>query len=170
MGFKNPQRFSGRLPVAEQRWRSIQVFCFSIFPDGAFFAREAGFPIYTFHYSPQNQSKYEQQIAERYGIDGHNSRMCTAGPDLWWTESGSPGIFAELSPRCWQNQIINAVAVLREVSDYETGASPARGFRRGASGVLQKFEATFSRRTLGEPQRAGIAEKSCAYFSAIGLP
>ncbi len=40
--------------------------------------------------------------------------------NMWWTwNQGAQEIFSELSPRCWQNLYHNAVAVLREVSDYE---------------------------------------------------
>ena len=40
--------------------------------------------------------------------------------NLWWTwNQGAQEIFHELSPRCWQNLYHNAVAILREVSDYE---------------------------------------------------
>src|ERR1041385_4407015 len=40
--------------------------------------------------------------------------------NLWWTwNQESQEIFQELSPRGWQNLYHNAVAVLREVSDYE---------------------------------------------------
>ena len=40
--------------------------------------------------------------------------------NLWWTwNQEAQEIFQELSPRGWQNLYHNAVAVLREVSDYE---------------------------------------------------
>jgi starch phosphorylase len=40
--------------------------------------------------------------------------------NLWWTwNQGAQEIFQELSPRGWQNLYHNAVAILREVSDYE---------------------------------------------------
>src|SRR5690348_11733582 len=40
--------------------------------------------------------------------------------NLWWTwDQEAQEIFAELSPRCWQNLYHNAVAVLHEVSEYE---------------------------------------------------
>src|SRR5579863_5639422 len=40
--------------------------------------------------------------------------------NIWWTwNQGAQELFQELSPRCWQNLYHNAVAVLREVSDYE---------------------------------------------------
>src|SRR5437773_9705570 len=44
----------------------------------------------------------------------------TLARNLWWTwDQEAQEIFQELSPRCWQNLYHNAVAVLREVSDYE---------------------------------------------------
>src|SRR5512132_894916 len=40
--------------------------------------------------------------------------------NLWWTwNQEAQEIFHELSPRGWQNLYHNAVAVLKEVSDYE---------------------------------------------------
>src|SRR5215831_13374855 len=40
--------------------------------------------------------------------------------NLWWTwDQEAQDVFAELSPRGWQNLYHNAVAILREVSDYE---------------------------------------------------
>src|ERR1700752_3578907 len=40
--------------------------------------------------------------------------------NLWWTwDQEAQDIFEGLSPRCWQNLYHNAVAVLREVSEYE---------------------------------------------------
>src|SRR5215475_9878081 len=40
--------------------------------------------------------------------------------NLWWTwDQEAQDVFAELSPRCWQNLYHNAVAVLHEVSEYE---------------------------------------------------
>src|ERR1700729_1601857 len=40
--------------------------------------------------------------------------------NLWWTwDQEAQELFHELSPRGWQNLYHNAVAILREVSDYE---------------------------------------------------
>lgn len=40
--------------------------------------------------------------------------------NIWWTwHQGAQEIFQELSPRGWQNLYHNAVAIIREVSDYE---------------------------------------------------
>ena len=40
--------------------------------------------------------------------------------NLWWTwDQGAQDVFAQLSPRGWQNLFHNAVAILHEVSDYE---------------------------------------------------
>ena len=40
--------------------------------------------------------------------------------NLWWTwNQEAQDLFQELSPRGWQNLFHNAVAVLREVSEYE---------------------------------------------------
>src|SRR5579862_6891939 len=40
--------------------------------------------------------------------------------NIWWTwDQEAQELFQELSPRAWQTLYHNAVAVLREVSDYE---------------------------------------------------
>src|SRR5678816_1010340 len=40
--------------------------------------------------------------------------------NLWWTwDQEAQELFQELSPRGWQNLYHNAVAILREVSEYE---------------------------------------------------
>ena len=40
--------------------------------------------------------------------------------NLWWTwDQEAQDLFLQLSPRSWQNLFHNAVAVLREVSEYE---------------------------------------------------
>ena len=40
--------------------------------------------------------------------------------NLWWSwDQEAQELFQELSPRAWQNLYHNAVAVLREVSEYE---------------------------------------------------
>src|SRR5580693_3016007 len=62
--------------------------------------------------------------------------------NLWWTwNQGAQEIFAELSPRCWQNLYHNAVAVLREVSDYELRVRlQDEEFARRVQKVLHDFD------------------------------
>ena len=48
------------------------------------------------------------------------ARLNRLARNLWWTwDQEAQDIFQELSPRGWQNLYHNAVAILREVSDYE---------------------------------------------------
>src|SRR6266478_8647699 len=63
--------------------------------------------------------------------------------NLWWTwDQGAQDIFQELSPRGWQNLYHNAVAILREVSDYELRVRlQDRAFARRVRDVLQYFDA-----------------------------
>src|SRR5580658_1773629 len=62
--------------------------------------------------------------------------------NLWWTwDQEAQEIFAELSPRCWQNLYHNAVAVLREVSDYELRMRlQDADFAQRVRTVLKSFE------------------------------
>jgi starch phosphorylase len=52
--------------------------------------------------------------------------------NIWWTwDQEAQELFSELSPRSWQNLYHNAVAILKEVTEYELhvrlqdGDSPA---------------------------------------------
>src|SRR5437016_12344569 len=48
------------------------------------------------------------------------ARLNRLARNLWWTwDQEAQDLFQELSPRGWQNLYHNAVAILREVSDYE---------------------------------------------------
>src|SRR5208337_2941072 len=89
--------------------------------------------------------------------------------NLWWTwNQGAQEIFQELSPRCWQNLYHNAVAVLRDVSDYELrmrlqDTELARRVRQ----VLQDFEAYMADKdTWGRQNAPGLIPQPVAYFSA----
>src|ERR1700678_3470003 len=66
--------------------------------------------------------------------------------NLWWTwDQEAQDLFQELSPRAWQNLYHNAVAVLREVSDYELRVHLQEAdFQRHARSVLKRFEAYLS--------------------------
>src|SRR5260370_8826014 len=63
--------------------------------------------------------------------------------NLWWTwDQGAQDIFQELSPRGWQNLYHNAVAILREVSDYELRVRlQDPDFAHRVPDVLQSLEA-----------------------------
>ena len=62
--------------------------------------------------------------------------------NLWWTWSQEPQeIYHELSPRGWQNLYHNAVAILREVSEYELRVRlQDPDFARRVQDVLRLFE------------------------------
>ena len=65
----------------------------------------------------QNMSAPALTTSETAGLIAGLNRM---DRNLWWTwNQGAQDLFNELSPRCWQNLYHNAVAVLREVSEYE---------------------------------------------------
>src|ERR1700679_2723167 len=62
--------------------------------------------------------------------------------NLWWCwDQEAQDLFQELSPRGWQNLFHNAVAVLREVSDYELRVRlQDADFARHVRDVLHDFE------------------------------
>ncbi len=89
--------------------------------------------------------------------------------NLWWTwNQGAQEIFLELSPRCWQNLYHNAVAVLREVSDYELRVrllDPE--FAGRVQQVLRDFDAYMNdQETWAGQNAAALAHAPVAYFSA----
>jgi starch phosphorylase len=89
--------------------------------------------------------------------------------NLWWTwNQGAQDIFNELSPRCWQNLYHNAVAVLREVSDYELRMRlQDPQFARRARLVLNDFEAYMQdQQTWGRQNAPELIQNPVAYFSA----
>jgi starch phosphorylase len=89
--------------------------------------------------------------------------------NLWWTwDQEAQEIFAELSPRGWQNLYHNAVAVLREVSDYELRVRlQDPNFAARVRDVLRDFEAYLGEKATWCQQHAPqLREKPVAYFSA----
>src|SRR3989442_12016821 len=61
-----------------------------------------------------------KQPLTREEVTEMTAGLQTLARNLWWTwDQEAQEIFAELSPRGWQNLYHNAVAVLHEVSDYE---------------------------------------------------
>src|SRR3954469_17243953 len=76
--------------------------------------------------------------------------------NLWWTwNQEAQELFAELSPRCWQNQYHNAVAVLREVSEYELRTRlQDTDFAARVRDVLQKFEVYMTEKNTWAHQNA----------------
>ncbi len=89
--------------------------------------------------------------------------------NLWWTwNQGAQEIFSELSPRCWQTLYHNAVAVLREVSDYELRVRlQDPEFARRVQQVLGDFEAYLDdKETWGRQNAPALLQNPVAYFSA----
>jgi len=89
--------------------------------------------------------------------------------NLWWTwDQEAQEVFAELSPRCWQNLYHNAVAVLREVSDYELRMRlQDPHFAARVRDVLHDFEAYLSEKATWCQQHAPqLLKNPVAYFSA----
>lgn len=89
--------------------------------------------------------------------------------NLWWTwNQEAQELFHELSPRCWQNLYHNAVAVLREVSDYELRVRlQDPEFAQRVRDVLRKFEAYMHEsNTWGSQNAAPLLKHPVAYFSA----
>jgi starch phosphorylase len=89
--------------------------------------------------------------------------------NLWWTwDQEAQEVFAELSPRCWQNLYHNAVAVLREVSDYELRVRlQDPDFAQRVREVLRDFEAYLNDKSTWCHQHAPqLRQNPVAYFSA----
>jgi starch phosphorylase len=89
--------------------------------------------------------------------------------NLWWTEDQeAQNLFAELSPRSWQNLFHNAVAVLREVSENELRAHlQDTEFAGRASAVLANFEKYMAdQNTWGRKHAPKLYRNPVAYFSA----
>ncbi len=89
--------------------------------------------------------------------------------NLWWTwDQGAQDVFAELSPRCWQNLYHNAVAVLHEVSDYELSVRlQDRHFSARVLAVLRNFDAYMNdQNTWAHKNAPSLRANPVAYFSA----
>src|ERR1051325_6694806 len=89
--------------------------------------------------------------------------------NLWWTwDQEAQELFAELSPRGWQNLYHNAVAILHEVSDYELRMRlQDRDFAQRVREVLTAFERYMSQpQTWAESRAPQLRTNPIAYFSA----
>jgi len=89
--------------------------------------------------------------------------------NLWWTwNQGAQEVLQELSPRGWQNLYHNAVAVLREVSDYELRIRlQDPDFAHRVRKVLADFETYMTeKQTWGNENAAALKKNPVAYFSA----
>ncbi len=89
--------------------------------------------------------------------------------NIWWTwNQEAQEVFQQLSPRCWQNLYHNAVAVLKEVTDYELRVRlEDRDFARQVRGVLDSFHAYLKEtKTWGRENAPRLWQNPVAYFSA----
>src|ERR1700722_12247785 len=89
--------------------------------------------------------------------------------NLWWCwDQEAQALFRELSPRGWQNLFHNAVAVLREVSEYELRVRLQNAdFANHVRAVLADFNAYLNDQNTWTHQHAPQLHKNpVAYFSA----
>ena len=89
--------------------------------------------------------------------------------NLWWTwDQKAQELFAELSPRGWQNLYHNAVAILHEVSDYELRVRLQEpDFADHVRQVLRDFRSYMAdQNTWGRLNAAALQKNPVAYFSA----
>jgi starch phosphorylase len=89
--------------------------------------------------------------------------------NLWWTwDQEAQEIFQELSPRGWQNLYHNAVAILREVSDYELRMRlQDHDFAERVREVLKAFKGYLNDpATWAHQNAARLQANPVAYFSA----
>jgi starch phosphorylase len=89
--------------------------------------------------------------------------------NLWWTwNQQAQEVFHELSPRCWTNLYHNAVAVLKEVSDYELRVRLQNpDFAARVRAALDVFESYLGDKATWAHKHAPETRKNpVAYFSA----
>src|SRR3984957_5515916 len=89
--------------------------------------------------------------------------------NLWWTwDQEAQELFHDLSPRGWQNLHHNAVAILREVSDYELRVRMLDpDFAARVKSVIGSFDAYMNdQNTWAHQNAAALRQNPVAYFSA----
>lgn len=89
--------------------------------------------------------------------------------NLWWTwDQDAQDLFWDLSPRSWQNLYHNAVAILREVSDYELRVRLMEPvFAERVRRVLGRFNDYLNDpKTWCREHAPHLLERPVAYFSA----
>ncbi len=89
--------------------------------------------------------------------------------NLWFTwDQEAQEVFHDLSPRGWQNLYHNAVAILREVSDYELRVRlQDQDFANRVREVLRAFNAYLNdRKTWAHERAPALLSNPVAYFSA----
>lgn len=89
--------------------------------------------------------------------------------NLWWTwDQEAQEVFSDLSPRGWQNLYHNAVAILKEVSEYELRIRlQDPDFAERVREALKAFDAYMNDKlTWGQRHAPALAKNPVAYFSA----
>src|SRR5712671_3565231 len=97
------------------------------------------------------------------------ARLNKLARNLWWTwDQEAQDLFQELSPRGWQNLYHNAVAILREVSEYELRVRlQDPDFADRVRKVLQAFDAYLKDQlTWGHRHVSKLRQNPVGYFSA----
>ena len=97
------------------------------------------------------------------------TRLNKLSRNLWWTwDQEAQEVFQELSPRGWQNLYHNAVAILREVSEYELRVRlQDQDFAAHVQQVLRDYDAYLGDKNTWAAQNAPqFAKHPVAYFSA----
>src|SRR5258706_15539989 len=97
------------------------------------------------------------------------ARLNKLARNLWWTwDQEAQDLFQELSPRGWQNLYHNAVAILREVSEYELRVRlQDPDFADRVRKVLQAFDAYLKDQlTWGHRHAPKLRQNPVGYFSA----
>ena len=110
-----------------------------------------------------NTSFHRSEVTEM--IEGLNR----LAHNMWWTwNQEAQELFAELSPRTWQNLYHNAVAILREVSDYELRIRlQDPEFAQRVKAVLKLFDSYLNEENTWANQNAHqFNENPVAYFTA----
>jgi glycogen phosphorylase len=97
------------------------------------------------------------------------ARLRCLAKNLWWTwNQECQEIFQELSPRGWQDLYHNAIAVLRDISEYELSMrlqDPV--FNRRVRGLLATFDAYMNDKDTWAARNApALVENPVAYFTA----
>src|ERR1043166_397512 len=93
----------------------------------------------------------------------------TLARNLWWTwDQEAQEVFQELSPRGWQNLYHNAVAILREVSDYELRVRLQEPeFAHRVRLVLEAFAEYINEKNTWASQNApALSTNPVCYFTA----
>jgi starch phosphorylase len=89
--------------------------------------------------------------------------------NLWWSwNQEAQDMFYKLTPRGWQNLFHNAVAVLREVSEYELRVHLQEAdFANRVRSVVKEFEIYLAdKNTWGHQHAPQLYKNPVAYFSA----